>query len=512
MRRSTWPRRVRETIRPRAQGPGKDGSVAPPAADPVQRMRHTAIRRDFAPQCARFRFPPVPAQRSRCNNAVPVDKSCRGWVSSCRVGRGVRAVVSGVPPPARGDTCAQNARSRCSSLGLLVCRWRPPPIASASGFIPPTTPSAEHPQGRRAAERHGPPDRDRVLVSELGRRRRGSRGAAARLQGRDRVAVARRSSHGSRGSPTAASTSRGYALPRIADGAVRRVHRALCPRAARPAHTIYMRPMHEMNGNWYPWGGTVNGNSPETFKRAWRRMHDIFRREGADNVRWVFTPINEDWPMNGRQPPRALLPRPPSTSTSSRSTATTGARRSRTSAAGAASARRSPRAYRRLSNASARSRSGSPRSARRPRAATRPHGSGTCSARRAHASPARDRLDGHDRRGRGRLARAQPAGTAAAFRPAAPIGAPRKLRISQPVRLGRRAGVAGAAWTPRTTSSAGACTSTASACGRCAAERTRVLRKRMHRTGRYSWTVRGVDVNGRSVVSASRRFRVVRPR
>ena len=40
-----------------------------------------------------------------------------------------------------------------------------------------------------------------------------------------------------------------------------------------------------------------------------------------------------------------------------------------------------------------------------------------------------------------------------------------------------------------------------------AAERKFVLRKRVYRTGRYRWTVQGIDVNGRSVISSSRRFR-----
>jgi hypothetical protein len=42
------------------------------------------------------------------------------------------------------------------------------------------------------------------------------------------------------------------------------------------------------------------------------------------------------------------------------------------------------------------------------------------------------------------------------------------------------------------------------------AGRSRVMRKRMNRTGRYRWKVEGVDAGGRTVVSASRGFRVVR--
>jgi beta-mannanase len=54
--------------------------------------------------------------------------------------------------------------------------------------------------------------------------------------------------------------------------------------------------MHEMNGDWYPWGGTVNGNSAKDYVRAWRRMHDIFSRVGATNVRWVWSPHADDVP------------------------------------------------------------------------------------------------------------------------------------------------------------------------------------------------------------------------
>ena len=59
---------------------------------------------------------------------------------------------------------------------------------------------------------------------------------------------------------------------------------------------VYLRTMHEMNGNWYPWGPTVNGNSAQLFREAWRRMHDIFTAHGATNVRWVWSPLNIDVP------------------------------------------------------------------------------------------------------------------------------------------------------------------------------------------------------------------------
>lgn len=52
------------------------------------------------------------------------------------------------------------------------------------------------------------------------------------------------------------------------------------------AHPVFLRFAHEMNGNWYPWGGAY----PKTFKEAWKRIHRIFREEGASNVVWVWCP------------------------------------------------------------------------------------------------------------------------------------------------------------------------------------------------------------------------------
>jgi len=59
---------------------------------------------------------------------------------------------------------------------------------------------------------------------------------------------------------------------------------------------VWLRPFHEMNGNWYPWGGTVNGNTPQLCKEAWQHMHDIFVQEGATNVKFVWSPNIEGVP------------------------------------------------------------------------------------------------------------------------------------------------------------------------------------------------------------------------
>ena len=57
---------------------------------------------------------------------------------------------------------------------------------------------------------------------------------------------------------------------------------------------VLLEPGWEMNGSWgYPWQGIANGGdetAPQAFVRAWRRIVDVVRNEGALNVRFVFSP------------------------------------------------------------------------------------------------------------------------------------------------------------------------------------------------------------------------------
>lgn len=57
---------------------------------------------------------------------------------------------------------------------------------------------------------------------------------------------------------------------------------------------VLLEPAWEMNGDWaFAWQGVENGGgtgAPAKYAAAWRRIVDIFRREGAANVRWVFNP------------------------------------------------------------------------------------------------------------------------------------------------------------------------------------------------------------------------------
>lgn len=68
-------------------------------------------------------------------------------------------------------------------------------------------------------------------------------------------------------------------------------------RAAAAYHKpLFLRFAHEMNDPYrYPWG-PQNGNRPEDFIAAWRHVHLIFQKMGADNVLWVWSPhISMPW-------------------------------------------------------------------------------------------------------------------------------------------------------------------------------------------------------------------------
>ncbi len=60
---------------------------------------------------------------------------------------------------------------------------------------------------------------------------------------------------------------------------------------------VLIRFAHEMNGDWYPWATAYagvaqrnNDNSPAMFCAMWKHVVGIFRREGATNARWVWSP------------------------------------------------------------------------------------------------------------------------------------------------------------------------------------------------------------------------------
>lgn len=83
-------------------------------------------------------------------------------------------------------------------------------------------------------------------------------------------------------------------LKRIAGGAHDAYIRSWARDIAAYRNPILIRPMHEMNGAWYPWGADVNGNTARDFVAAWRHVVGIFQEAGARNVSWVWSVNNTE--------------------------------------------------------------------------------------------------------------------------------------------------------------------------------------------------------------------------
>lgn len=57
---------------------------------------------------------------------------------------------------------------------------------------------------------------------------------------------------------------------------------------------VILVPFSEMNGNWFPWSGTENGNTPAKAILAYRHVHDLFA--GVSNVKFGFAPNSDSVP------------------------------------------------------------------------------------------------------------------------------------------------------------------------------------------------------------------------
>ena len=86
----------------------------------------------------------------------------------------------------------------------------------------------------------------------------------------------------------------GILLAAIARGDYDSLIAANARAAAAWGKPIFVRFAQEMNGDWFPWGLGVGGNTASEFVAAWRHIVDVFRAQGAGNVRWVWTPNEMD--------------------------------------------------------------------------------------------------------------------------------------------------------------------------------------------------------------------------
>lgn len=87
-----------------------------------------------------------------------------------------------------------------------------------------------------------------------------------------------------------------YQLRRIAEGAFDTYITRYAGQVRDYGGPLMLRPFHEMDGNWYPWGGLVNENTPADFIAAWRHVYELFRKAGATNVTWVWSVNHQSVP------------------------------------------------------------------------------------------------------------------------------------------------------------------------------------------------------------------------
>ena len=88
-----------------------------------------------------------------------------------------------------------------------------------------------------------------------------------------------------------------FALEKIIDGRYDDYIRAFAAELATFPRTVLLRVLHEMNGKWYPWCGTVNGNSSEAFIAAWNHIRDLVNREASSRIQWVWSPYARSFPL-----------------------------------------------------------------------------------------------------------------------------------------------------------------------------------------------------------------------
>ena len=81
----------------------------------------------------------------------------------------------------------------------------------------------------------------------------------------------------------------GVSLRALAQGEYDSFIRSEASVAKKFGGELIVRFAHEMNGGWYDWSAG-GGTSSQEYVDAWRHYVDLFRAEGASNVRFVWAP------------------------------------------------------------------------------------------------------------------------------------------------------------------------------------------------------------------------------
>jgi glycosyl hydrolase family 26 len=102
-------------------------------------------------------------------------------------------------------------------------------------------------------------------------------------------------------------------LDTILDGSQDALIVARASAVRRFGSPVFIRWAWEMNGGWTEWSGQRN-ETPGThdgaakYIRAWHRVHDLFARQGATNVSWIWAPNGTSVPTSSWNAAAAYYP------------------------------------------------------------------------------------------------------------------------------------------------------------------------------------------------------------
>jgi len=61
--------------------------------------------------------------------------------------------------------------------------------------------------------------------------------------------------------------------------------------------TVLLRILHEFNGDWYPWCTINNDKNPQLLGKAFRYIHNIFKENNVNNVKFIWCPNSMSIPQ-----------------------------------------------------------------------------------------------------------------------------------------------------------------------------------------------------------------------
>jgi endoglucanase len=88
-------------------------------------------------------------------------------------------------------------------------------------------------------------------------------------------------------------------LKNITAGLYDRYLTSLCTAIKADGRQIWLRPLHEFNGNWYNWAAFYPGNNKADFTAAWKHVVRIFKNQNAP-VKFQLNYNIHNFPSDGK--------------------------------------------------------------------------------------------------------------------------------------------------------------------------------------------------------------------